>query len=439
MAQGGRSATHKNTALISAWGQKRRNTLLSSWSTSPPNADIRQRIEHGAGIVRHLLGLPPPRSCTTTLLYERDRKFGEVNDLRCNRPRDQIADRTQAASLTGRRPVMTIKLPEIETRKQKDRKRVLLDSNIWRYVVDNRSQGALLQVARNGAYDVQIAPGVLYEALRLKDASLRATLVRLMTNRRFHRLMPEAYSESMEILHEIKRVQPDLLHDKPDLHWFNDLKKDWMRKTGGFWVRCARSPQREAGFVSQVERGMVPDARAASDLAREEVINAGWKKMPPMDEWLVKPREPVAGWRGNPVEEWRLKSLNGISSMMAERHAYHDWLAPFIKFDGWLIQRAAWAEFWLHLADKSALPRQWLRWAFGFAQRFRRVTPGTPCDTQLSTYFLETDVVVTADKALLDILEACRPYAPCQLPDGKLVLAGAPGVQEVLRMLSQAS
>ena len=116
---------------------------------------------------------------------------------------------------------MTIKLPEIETRKRKDRKRVLLDSNVWRYLVDNRSQGALLQVARDGAYDVQIAPGVLYEALRLKDASLRATLVRLMTNRRFHRLMPEAYSESMEILQEIKRVQPDLLCDKPDLHWFN--------------------------------------------------------------------------------------------------------------------------------------------------------------------------------------------------------------------------
>jgi hypothetical protein len=78
-----------------------------------------------------------------------------------------------------------------------------------------------------------------------------------------------------------------------------------------------------------------------------------------------------------------------------------------------------------------------LRWAFSFAQRFRRVTPGTPCDTQLSTYFLETDVVVTADKALLDILEECRPYAPCRLPDGHLISAGAPGAQELLRMLHQ--
>jgi hypothetical protein len=59
-----------------------------------------------------------------------------------------------------------------------------------------------------------------------------------------------------------------------------------------------------------------------------------------------------------------------------------------------------------------------------------------PGDTQLFTYFLETDVVVTADKALIDILEECRPYAPCQLPDGKLVSAGAPGVENLLRLLN---
>jgi hypothetical protein len=153
-----------------------------------------------------------------------------------------------------------MKLPEIETRRQKDRKRVLLDSNVWRYVADMRSQGALLQVACRSAYDVQIAPVVVYEALRLKDASVRAALIRLMTNRRFHRMMPEAYSESMEILQEIKRVQPDLLRDKPDLHRFNREKKDWMRKAGGFWDRCVCSPERQAGFVGQAEREMIPDA-----------------------------------------------------------------------------------------------------------------------------------------------------------------------------------
>jgi hypothetical protein len=114
---------------------------------------------------------------------------------------------------------------------------------------------------------------------------------------------------------------------------------------------------------------------------------------------------------------------------------YRDWMAPFIELDDGLLSSAAWGEFWLYATDKSALPRQWMRWAHSFAQRFRKVTPGSPGDTQLSTYFLETDVVVTADKALTEILEECRPYAPCQLPDAKLVPAGAAGVESLLRFL----
>jgi len=110
-------------------------------------------------------------------------------------------------------------------------------------------------------------------------------------------------------------------------------------------------------------------------------------------------------------------------------------MGPFVELDGSLLRSAAWTEFWLYLADKSALPRQWMRWAHAFAQRFRKVTSGSPGDTQLSTYFVETDVVITADKALIEVLEECRPYAPCQLPDGKLLPAGALGVANLLRLL----
>jgi hypothetical protein len=87
------------------------------------------------------------------------------------------------------------------------------------------------------------------------------------------------------------------------------------------------------------------------------------------------------------------------------------------------------------MVDKTALPRQWLRWAHSFAQRFHKVTPGSPGDTQLFTYFVETDVVITADKALIEILNDCRPYAPCTLPEGTLVPGGAPGVAKLFRLL----
>jgi len=190
---------------------------------------------------------------------------------------------------------MNSKIPEDKKWIPGGRRRVLLDTNIWRYVVDNNAQGPLLRLARDSSYDVQISPGVLYETLRLKDVSLRATLVRLMTNSRFHRLMPEAYSESMEILRELERIHPNWLRESPDLRFFNRLKKDWSRKTGGFWVRCERSPQSEARFITRLEGNLIDEAEAQARLARKEIIDTEWKRNPPMDKTLAGFNFPVPG------------------------------------------------------------------------------------------------------------------------------------------------
>lgn len=179
---------------------------------------------------------------------------------------------------------MTTKVPEKRTGSANGKMRALLDTNIWRYVVDTKSEGPLLHLAQSGLYNVQIAPAVVYETLRLEHAPLRASLIRLMTNSRFHRLMPEAYSESMEVLREIERVRPDWLRDTPDLQFFDRLKKDWTRKTGGFWVRCARSPESEARFLGSREGEMREGAKAETQRARREMVEAGWKRNPPMDE-----------------------------------------------------------------------------------------------------------------------------------------------------------
>lgn len=331
---------------------------------------------------------------------------------------------------------MNTKLPEYRVSRHNGRKRALLDTNIWRYVVDDRAQGALILAARDGSHDVQIAPGVLYETLRLNDVPLRASLVRLMTNPSFHRLMPEAYSESMEILQEIERVRPDWLREEPDLRFFTRLTKDWTRKTGGFWVRCERSPDSEARYVSQMEGDLMERAKSQVQEARAEMMDGGWKINPPMNKTLGGFDFPVPGWRGDMVEAWQIDSLVGMTYGLTRRgNAYRDWIAPFVELDDGLLRSAAWGEFWLYLVDKGRLPRQWLRWAHSFAQRFRKVTPGSAGDTQLSTYLVETDVVVTADKALLAILEELRRYAPHRLPEGKLVPAGAPEVATLLAML----
>jgi hypothetical protein len=317
-----------------------------------------------------------------------------------------------------------------------DRRRALLDTNIWRYIVDDGAQGRFLRIGRTASYDVQVAPVVVYETLRLKDVQLRARIVRLMTNTRFGRLMPEAYSESMEILREVERVRPDWLRASPDIRFFDRLKNDWSRKTGGFWVRCAESPATDAGYLGTAEGEMIENARAQARLARDEMRASDWKWNPPMDKTLAGFHRPLPGWNGEMVEAWRCDRLTSLSFALARQgNPYRDWIAPFIELDDGLLGSPDWNEFWLHLADKRTLPRQWMRWGHSFAQRFRKVTPGSPGDTALFTYFLDTDVVVTADRALVDILEECRPYAPCQLPEGKLLAAGASGIAGLFSFL----
>jgi hypothetical protein len=316
------------------------------------------------------------------------------------------------------------------------KKRVLIDSNIWRYIVDANVQGSFLRLAKEGPYAVQIAPAVLYEALRVKDTRLRAKLVHLMTDRRLSRLMPEAFSESMEILREIRRLRPEWLLKEPNFLSFDRLRKDWMRKAGGFWVRCERSPGAEAKVLVGPEVEMLEGARRQSKDARREMIEIGWKKNPSMDKTLMGFRQPVPGWNGEPVEAWRLDALVQITHSLRQPHdPYRNWMSPFAKIDQRLLASAGWVQFWAHLVERHAVPRQWMRWAHSFAQRFRKVTPGSPCDSQLFTYFLETDVVITADAALLEILEECRPFAPCPLPAGKLMSAGDKGVEQLLHIL----
>jgi len=185
-----------------------------------------------------------------------------------------------------------------------------------------------------------------------------------------------------------------------------------------------------------MEGQLMEKARVEAEAARKEMIEIGWKRNPSMDKTLGAFHEPRTGWNGQMVEAWRLDALVGLTYALARQgNAYRDWIAPFIELDDGLLFSPAWTEFWLHLAQTNSLPRTWMRWAHSFAQRFRKTTPGSPGDTQLFTYFVETDLVITADKALIDILEECRPYAPCQLPAGRLVPAGAPGVEALFESL----
>ena len=301
--------------------------------------------------------------------------------------------------------------------------RVLLDTNVWFYIVEAKTQSQLLSFARHPLIQVQVAPSIVYEVLSYSNLSVRNDVVRLLTHPAFDRLMPEAYSESMEILGEMRRLRPEWARPSPDLRFFEHSKKDWSRQTGGFWVRCARTPDEEARWRAKVAGARIAFMKEDLKSARRSMHEAKGVE-PKGDLPLVYFDKPVKGWRGDPVEVWRFDSFLRQSFGLANvGDPYRDWIAPFIDVDHGLLDTADWAHFWLYEADIRKMPRQWLRSTHSFAQQFRKVTEGSPADEAVFSHLAETDVIITADKALVQIMNDYRKAAPFDLPDGKVIRA----------------
>ena len=85
---------------------------------------------------------------------------------------------------------------------------MLLDSNVWRGLADSGLWLSAAAICRKRHLRLQVAPSVVYEALRSADPALRQSLCALLTQAQWARLMPEAYYEAMEFTSEAARLQP---------------------------------------------------------------------------------------------------------------------------------------------------------------------------------------------------------------------------------------
>jgi hypothetical protein len=118
----------------------------------------------------------------------------------------------------------------------------------------------LRTAAKLGGVSVVVAPSTLYEALRVKSTEERAARARLITDPGWMRLMPEAYSESQELLAEVQRCHPEWLAKKSDREFLQArqfaqvLRHDWGRTKSGFWNRARRHPDLEAHYIAELRR-----------------------------------------------------------------------------------------------------------------------------------------------------------------------------------------
>lgn len=306
-----------------------------------------------------------------------------------------------------------------------DRQRVLLDTNVWRYLVDHDGIEELHRRAGRHGVEVQVAPAVFYEMLRFEDTGLRAKLVKAATRKRWSRLMTEVYLATNDLAAVIEKHRPSWIRRPGNPERLRAMRNDWINPDG-FWDRARRNPAREASYLSAVEGLTFQRAALDIDSAQKQAIKDPVYKKMTVDDVLASADRPVPGWDGQQVEAWRWYAQDtwGNGILGNAQRAYVDWTDPWLDRDAIRRDPASWTRLWLHEVDTSECPREWVRWAMGWVQLTGSVNSGSPGDNQLAAHLLDTDVIVTSDKRFAKQTTAIRERAPGPLASCVLLPGG---------------
>lgn len=332
--------------------------------------------------------------------------------------------------------------------KRRPLSRILLDTNVWNYLADHADAATLAAAARNGQAAIVVAPAVVYESVAIAETKPLHARAQLLTDDRWKRLMPEAYSESQEVLGEVRRLRPEWLLKQPPRGEFERLYRDWRRNGTGFWSRVRREPERASAHVRNMQRDMLELARKETKTARKgQVGNTYPAWSAPLNKYFTEmPRQlgakgdevSVSAWRWDAFNFWtfHLRSIRGQPTPLEAADGYVDWLSAELDFGKALHSAASWYQFWLFDVREEAMPRRWLRFSSGLLQQFSGWSRGTPGDNQISTYLMDADRFITADTGLSRIVEKLRSDAPFPVAAPTLVGADKAGAIETLALIA---
>ncbi len=313
--------------------------------------------------------------------------------------------------------------------------RVLLDTNVWNYIVDAGQVEVLRKAARASGVLIVACPAVVYECLRIPDAAKRKQLAKALTREDWVRLMPEAFSETEDVRRELQRLRPSWCLPTPDLRLWRSNREDWR---GGFWRRVRQQPTLASDLVKALGDDQLAEARDASRAARKQAASLGltmhtfkWNRA------TATFATPTPGWDGKEFDAWRAASVSHwwIDLIEARSQTTLDWLGPWFDLAEIRHDQASWTHLWTREVSTSAVPREWIRWAMAETQATRSTSNGTPGDNQLATYLLDVDCLISSDKVFVDLVEAMRPHCPTPLAQTHRAPAGNEALTFVVDLL----
>jgi hypothetical protein len=317
--------------------------------------------------------------------------------------------------------------------------KILLDTNVWRYLLDSGQHDQLYQISYRSRIRIAVSPNILVETLRMSNSTLRNSIVELQTRDCWLRLMPEAYLESEELVREMLKYHPKWALQKRDMARLRKLRYDWIRSKGGFWSKVRTDTGAIAKQYESRDTQILEAARAQARAMREDVILSGKSivgkkalaEIP--GSWTTKEGEKVE------TDFWRVYGSTIWANELTRKSPFSDWMRCEIDVNLVLNYYAyEFLDFWAHEAEPSLIPRAWIRASMFALQSERKTTDGTPTDSSIAVHLPDVDLIVSADKNFVHMANRCHDEAPINIGKALLIQSGSEGIDQLFKYMSDS-
>jgi hypothetical protein len=333
------------------------------------------------------------------------------------------------------------------------KKTVLLDTNIWRYLFDNKRSAELkrIQVNRSAKIKISVSPTTAFEIAKLQDNQMKQNLLTLVANPCWHKHMNDSYLQSEQLFNAISRHRPELVKRGGAKPIYNALLRLHKNRRKGWWSNILdksnadRVQLESMGSLTSV--GFLgPDKPGSFDEEANRRIFEGKKLKNFLKVSKLNPSYVDASTRaflstsnslvGVEDEHWRVHSLLWHVTW-DNQPSIKEWLDERLHLDLMNSNNSDYIQFWLNEVTPEEVPAHWL-WCFmDFMTELRKQSSGTYWDLSMATYCCDADYVISADKVFCDLVGEAGSVAEFPVARAIKVRGGQEGVIDLFQIIGE--
>jgi hypothetical protein len=334
-----------------------------------------------------------------------------------------------------------------------ERKTVLLDTNIWRYLLDNQRSAELkrIQTKLSDRIHISVSPTTAFEIAKLQDNRMKQNLLALVANPCWKKHMNDSYLNSEQLFNAISRHKPELVKSGGAKPHYNALLRLHKNRRKGWWRNILDKSNADrvqletlgsyttVGVPASIKPGSFDEAaskRIFEGKKLKEFIKDN-KLSPSYGDARTKAFLSTSNSRLEvEAEHWRVHGLIWHVSWDSQP-AFKEWLDERLHLDLMNANNTDYVQFWLNEVNSEEVPAHWL-WSFmDYMTQLRKQSSGTYWDLSMAMYCCDADYVISADKVFCDLVGEAGSIANFPVARAVKVRGGEEGIVDLLRIIRE--